>query len=502
MKKKILIIGGGISGLTAGIYARKAGFEAEIYEQHRVAGGECTGWNRQGFHIDNCIHWMMGTTPGSELYRIWETVGAVGSGIQIHKADSMYTSELNGQQITLWKDLDRTEKELLELSPEDAAEIKDLIKSCRMAQKVQIPAKMPPEQIGPVEGIKMLFTMGSALKLLKKYEGTDTRDLMNRFSHPLIRCMISDFCTAESLANSFPMAYGNFAGGDGGIPKGGSFAMTQRMRKTFEKLGGRIFTGKKVERILLESGSQKEELCAAGILLEDQTRVLGDYVVPACDLSVTFGKLLSKDNMSPFLKEVFQNRKAYPIYSAFQTAFALESGENLIGREAVLDCSGLELSPPVGNRLTVKVYDYEPEFAPEGRQIVQTLMGGPEELYEVWKELYRDQEAYRQKKAELAGKIQGFLEERFPACKGKLTLLDAWTPMTYERYMSAYKGFYQSYTITKMSAKQPYPSAFVEGISHLVLAGQWLNPPGGLPGAAIAGKFAVQRIQKLEAEGK
>ena len=32
--KKIIIIGGGISGLTAGIYAQKAGFSSEIYERH------------------------------------------------------------------------------------------------------------------------------------------------------------------------------------------------------------------------------------------------------------------------------------------------------------------------------------------------------------------------------------------------------------------------------------------------------------------------------------
>ena len=31
MKRKIVIIGGGIGGLSAGIYAIKAGFDAEIY---------------------------------------------------------------------------------------------------------------------------------------------------------------------------------------------------------------------------------------------------------------------------------------------------------------------------------------------------------------------------------------------------------------------------------------------------------------------------------------
>ena len=42
--KKIVIIGGGISGLSAGIYARQNGFETEIYknilsQEENVQGG-------------------------------------------------------------------------------------------------------------------------------------------------------------------------------------------------------------------------------------------------------------------------------------------------------------------------------------------------------------------------------------------------------------------------------------------------------------------------------
>ena len=75
--KKVVIIGGGISGLTAAVYGAKAGLDVTLFEQHTIPGGECTGWDRDGYHIDNCIHWMMGTTPGSQLYDLWKTVGAL-----------------------------------------------------------------------------------------------------------------------------------------------------------------------------------------------------------------------------------------------------------------------------------------------------------------------------------------------------------------------------------------------------------------------------------------
>ena len=90
------------------------------------------------------------------------------------------------------------------------------------------------------------------------------------------------------------------------------------------------------------------------------------------------------------------------------------------------------------------------------------------------------------------------IEERFPEYAGKMKLIDTWTPITYERYCNAYKGYNQAYMITKNSMKNPYPSPFVTGIENVILAGQWLSPPGGLPGAAIQGKFSIQRILKKE----
>ncbi len=51
-KKKIVIIGGGIAGLSAGIYGKLAGYDVDIYEKNPIAGGQCVGWNRKNCHID------------------------------------------------------------------------------------------------------------------------------------------------------------------------------------------------------------------------------------------------------------------------------------------------------------------------------------------------------------------------------------------------------------------------------------------------------------------
>lgn len=489
--KKIVIVGAGISGMTAGIYAKKCGFDVEIYEKNAIPGGECTGWDRKGYHIDNCIHWMVGCTGKTALNRIWRTIGAIDDSVGLVPLKSMYRSELAGEQITLWKDIERTRKELLKLSPEDADEINDLMDHCSLAKKVTIPADKPSELMKPLDLTKLAFSSRPAIKLFQHYAKMDTGDLMAKFKHPLIRCMLSDFCTKESMAYSFPMAYGNFAAGDGGLPRGGSRAMALRVAQTFTDLGGKLYCSRPARRIVIEEGR------AQGIELEDGTMIPADYVIPACDLNFTYEHLLDGNYSDPVIREFHENREAYPIYGMFQAAFAVELEANAVDTETMMETPYLEDYPWMGDRMTVKTYAYEPSFAPEGKQIIQVLLPMQEAGYEFWKTLYQKPEVYRETKIAIAVRLMGKIERRFPMYEKRLRLLDCWTPVTYERYCNAYKGYNQAFVPTKGSGNSS-PSPYLSGVGNVVLAGQWLSPPGGLPGAAIEGKFAVQRILKKE----
>lgn len=492
-KKKIVIVGGGMAGLTAGVYALKAGFEAEVYEKHSIVGGECTGWDREGYHVDNCIHWLIGTKEGSSLHNIWKDVGALENDLEIIQADKMYTSELNGEKITLWKDLERTEKELIDLSPEDEMEIKKLMKYVRIGEHAKIPADKPSEMMSAIDYIKLGSSMKDTMKLFKELEGKDTKDLMNCFKHPLIKCMLSDFCTKASLAYSFPMMYGNFVSGDGGIPRGGSRAMAFRMQRKFESLGGKVCTNANVVKI--EIGDNGE---ATGIDLANGEHISADYIICSCDTDYTFGHLIDESYMDPILREMYTNRKAYPVYGMFQIAFSVNSHIDAICGEIMLECNNIQVADWMSDRMSVKSYAYEPSFAPKGKQIIQVLIGLQEEAYDYWMELYKNKDEYQSKKEEIANKVLKKIEERFIEYKGKMKILDTWTPVTYHRYCNAYKGYNQSFTITKHSAKNQHPSANIKGIDNVVLAGQGLNPPGGLPVAAIQGKYSIQRILKKE----
>ena len=88
--KKVVIIGGGIAGMTAGVLLQKAGFQTEIYEKNALPGGQCTGWKREGYMIDNCIHWLTGTRPGSALHELWKEIGVLGDGVEVYKKEMFF----------------------------------------------------------------------------------------------------------------------------------------------------------------------------------------------------------------------------------------------------------------------------------------------------------------------------------------------------------------------------------------------------------------------------
>jgi len=64
-EKSIIIIGGGLTGLSAGCYGQMNGYRTSIFEMHSITGGVCTAWKRKDYTIDGAVNWVIGTRePG------------------------------------------------------------------------------------------------------------------------------------------------------------------------------------------------------------------------------------------------------------------------------------------------------------------------------------------------------------------------------------------------------------------------------------------------------
>ena len=70
MTKKVIVIGAGVSGLSAAIYAARSGFDVTILEQHSTFGGLSTGWSRKGYFFEGGMHWLTGSSPKLVLNQV------------------------------------------------------------------------------------------------------------------------------------------------------------------------------------------------------------------------------------------------------------------------------------------------------------------------------------------------------------------------------------------------------------------------------------------------
>lgn len=355
MAERIIIIGGGIAGLCAGIFAQKYGYVSEIFEAHSIVGGECTGWNREGFHIDNSIHWMTGTREDTSLYRLWHETGALSDDTEIIKNETFYTSLVGGKRLSLYFDKEKTRKELIEAAPEDKKAINKFIKAVKTAECIKMPVDMPLDLMPKGKLIKLGMSMIKGLKPLKKFGPMTIREYAESFKSKLIRTLLSDYLPGSFTAFALIASYATITGGNGGIPKGGSLKAAMRMADKYRSLGGIIHTSAPVAGINIKNGH------AYSVTLEDGSETEGDFFVPTCDTSVIFGKMLDRKYMPPELEERYRTMEVAPQFTA---AFGADDKCEFMGLNEIFDCDALTIGNTTVRRMGVRNYNYEPDFAP------------------------------------------------------------------------------------------------------------------------------------------
>jgi len=488
--KEILIIGGGISGLSAGIYAQRNGFKSTIYEKHSIVGGECTGWNRQGHHIDGCIHWLTGTKEGSKINQVWKETGAIGD-IEIKSCNIFNTFEFDGITISLGSDLKKLKKELIDISPNDKAEVDKFISSIYTLQKMDIPTDKPMDLMSPLEMIKFMYSMKDIGKVMNEFSKIDCVEYGKKFKHPAIQKIFENSMPKGYTLSSLLFTLASFSDGNCGFPKGGSYGLAMRMKERYLSHAGNIKTNTSVSEIIVENN------VAVGVILENGEKVFADYIVPTCDTHIVLNKLLKNKYEDKKFAMCYENPTKYPVNSIVYVAFAVDSDLSNYPSGIIFDSKPLKVGTQNVNYCGFKTYCHEPSFAPKGKTTIISPINQYAEDYVFWKEISKNKEKYNVEKKRISDEIIEIIEEKYPELKGKIKCLDVTTPLTYERYCGAYKGAYMSFTITS-KAKSMMHNGKIRGLKKCYLAGQWLQPPGGLPIAVISGKFAIQRICNKE----
>lgn len=479
--KRVLVIGGGVAGLSSAIYALRAGFDVTVCESCAFAGGQLNGWRRKGYKIDNCIHWFTGSNPQTETYRMWQDLGII-DGVDIYLPETLYTSEYRGQSISLNIDENKTVRDMIAASPEDEAQITELFGAVNLAENIMLTSSK--------FSIIPLFKEISKIPVFLNYSKMSIEELSLKFKSPLLRCFLTDLMDKHFSVLALIITYAIFCGRNGGVLPGGSRAAADRMINKFLSLGGELKTNKRAVKINVSDGR------AESVDFADGETLYADYIISAVPTSALFGSLLSLP-MPEALKSKYDSPD-FIRFSSYQLAFEADDVPLPFRKELVYDLPAKYAMPLGKDRLIVYEYSHEPSFAPKGKRIIQTMIYCLEEECARFVRLRaEDYAAYCAEKKRIAGIIRAALIEKFPVLEGNIKILDMWTPATYNRYTGEEVGAFMSFIFPRGS----WPTITdnkLKDVKNLVMATQWLQTPGGLPIAADLGRRAAETVAKME----
>ena len=479
---KVVIIGAGISGLSAGIYAARSGFDVTILEQHNIPGGLSTSWSRKGYYFEGGMHWLTGSSPKMPLNKVWREVGALQDNNPIENRDPLYNViDENGKTLSLYRYLPQMEKALIDYAPEDKHRIKKMCREIKDFTNFHMPVLdergckcKTPVQIHASEFIKML----PAILRVPYLKNTSYMEYVSKFKNKNLRHLLSSVIGYRYNALSFIYTLGSFASGDCGYPAGGSIRMAQNMLETYQKLGGKIQFKTKAENIHIE------DYCVRGVVTANG-EIKADAVIVTQDARAAVDNLF--DTM---IDEPWVNTMRHEAVTEQNIFIGMGIKADL---SRLPYCCVFPLEKPfeyAGCKWTeLRVYNYAAykDHAPEGCTTLTCLLIG--ESYGFWRAAKADG-TYKDKKKELGELFVKELARFIPEVGEALEVIDVATPCTYERYTGSYEGSWMS--VWEKGGKQRNYPQYLDSVFGVYFAGQRIQMPGGLPIAVYTGRQAVQ----------
>ena len=258
------------------------------------------------------------------------------------------------------------------------------------------------------------------------------------------------------------------------------------IEENFRALGGRIRFKAAVKTITVENG------LASGVVLEDGERIAADAVVSAADGYATIFKMLEGKYASPELRAAYDSFVLFPSY----VQVSLGVDETFAGEPGYVDLalpSPMTIDPAtMTDHLSFRIFNFDPTFAPAGKTSVVAFLGTYDFAY--WENLRAtDPDRYAAEKKRVADAVIAVLESRFPAARGKTEVVDVATPATVIRYTGNWKGSMEGWLVTPKTGIKALPST-LPGLKNFIMAGQWVNPGGGLPTGLMGGRTAAKKL--------
>jgi phytoene dehydrogenase-like protein len=306
-----IIIGAGHNGLITAGYLARAGKKVLVVEARDVVGGACTSEELiPGATWSSCAFIASLLRPeiiaDLELERF---------GLQMYQTEANEVSIFpDGSHLFVWKDMDKTLKEIEKFSKSDAGAFLDFGLRVKKFASILTPFLMCP---APSRSqVLAAFEAAGAEDLFNEMVLLSTKDLLDRyFENEHIKGlftffgMISVWGGPSTPGTGYVYGHhsvGEFKGtlGQWGFVKGGMGGITQAMARSAEAHGAEIRLKSPVERVVLTKGE------ATGVRLTSGEIISARAIISNADPQRSMLQLLPEGAIDAKLKTTLQDYDA------------------------------------------------------------------------------------------------------------------------------------------------------------------------------------------------
>ena len=484
--EKVVIIGAGVAGLSCGCYLQMNGIPTEILEAGLLPGGLCTAWHRGPYVFDGCLRWLIGTRPPSAFHQVWQELGAIAGRKILDHNEILRVEDSDGHSLSVPSDLDELAREFKRIAPEDGALIDKLVRAARRCAPLEPPLEKPLELMSHHEKMRMGLRILPMLPVILRWKNLPITTYLARYKNNLLREALSAIASNEHMsALVLVMVLAFRTRNNCGFVAGGSWDFAMAIADRYTRLGGNLRYKARVASVIVENDR------AVGVRCDDGTVVPAATVVSCADGHTTIFKMLEGRFVDKKIRYLYDHCLPFP--AILQVS---------LGIKKVFPDAPHTLNLPAPqslrvddqtrhSRLEVETFGSDSALCPEGTTVMTVRLPTS---YEFWTNLKKDDiNRYRAEKKAVTRGIIGILDKRFPGLAGNLDRSDIATPATFVRYTGNWQGSYEGWLPTPriLGRRIPYT---LPGLKNFYMAGHWVVAGGGLPSAALSGRYVAQMI--------
>jgi phytoene dehydrogenase-like protein len=479
----IIIIGAGMGGLSAGIYGQRNGFTTQIFEMHRLPGGQCASWKRKGYTFDGCIHHLFGCDPNFHIYRLWEELGAMPRALApVQECTSVQDAQ--GRLFQDFYDPAQLRDHLLSLAPQDRQPIDDYLRGLELCARRDMTGTMI------FGGMAGMLAVAPLLWQLRKQLKPTLAQFGARFTDPFLRRAFPLLLYSDPKGPLLVHMIRHSAGV--AWPESGALRFAQSVAARYTELGGEIHYSRKVVKILTAAGR------AVGVKLDDGSEVRADWVISDADGRRTINELLDGRYVDETIRRYCEEPNdetnwAVHVFLGVNRDLAREPSALVL----LLD-KPVEIAGHACHSIEMQIYGFDPTMAPPGKGVIKVELFS---RYSYWQQLAADRARYDEEKARVADLVIDLLEQyHFPGLRSQVEVVDVPTLLTWERYMGGTHGFANmpKKPFNVMKSMTGALDATLPGLQRFYFVGAWATSAGALFMNALSGRTIMRRICKEE----